>query len=163
MNPFFLLAHLYQTPSLVMRTTFVPCDEGFLSSTVWGNTSDSIMRLLPQAAIVRVMCYFFFWMIAISLPGEVEVTRLHGPCNLQISLSQNKWFPPKCQGGFEEVNLLPLKKKDYPGLLRMSLWFSIHYRSASMWTHLVQCVPQFCRLCLSGAGAFKLQGTHRES
>lgn len=92
-NPFFLLAHLYQTPSLVMRTPFLPCDEGFfffLSSTVWGNTSDSIMRLLPHAAIVSVMCYFFFGMIPISLPGEVEVTWLHGPCYVQTSLSQNK-------------------------------------------------------------------------
>lgn len=62
----------------------------FLSSTVWGNTSDSIMRLLPHAAIVSVMCYFFFGMIPISLPGEVEVTWLHGPCYVQISLSQNK-------------------------------------------------------------------------
>lgn len=31
----------------------------FLSSTVWGNTSDSIMRLLPHAAIVSVMLFFF--------------------------------------------------------------------------------------------------------
>lgn len=90
--------------SLVMKDFFF-----FLSSTVWGNTSDSIMRLLPHAAIVSVMCYFFFRMIPISLPGEVEVTWLHGPCYVQTSLSQNKWFPPKCQGGFEEVSLLPLK------------------------------------------------------